>query len=199
MKRGSEGEEREVTEKREEDNEVGSGLVNDPAWRTPPEVGAGGRNWGRTREGGMCSWGRPANVLKLAFVLGNSQYLAPAPSQGEVQGYLVCSPVLTGCCLRLSTPTNWGFRGRWMLKLGSVRSDQSQSSTPDHPTNGGPAAFLREDLGDGSTLFSLFKRFLFLRAYEIGRFLAEIVLQHLDKYKRSGYTFSYSKKQTQSK
>ena len=45
-----------------------------------------------------------------------------------------------------------------MLKLGSVRSDQSQSSTPDHPTNGGPAAFLREDLGDGSTLFSLFKR-----------------------------------------
>ena len=62
MKRGSEGEEREATEKREEDNEVGSGLVNDPAWRTPPEVGAGGRNWGRTREGGMCSWGRPAKV-----------------------------------------------------------------------------------------------------------------------------------------
>ena len=80
-----------------------------------------------------------------------------------------------------------------MLKLGSVRSDQSQSSTPDQPTNGGPAAFLREDPGDGSALFSLFKRFLFLRAYEIGRFLAEIVLQHLDKYKRSGYTFSYSK------
>ena len=113
-------------------------------------------------------------ILKLAF-WALSQYLAPAPSQGEVQGYLVCSPVLTGCCLRLSTPTNWGFRGRWMLKLGSVRSDQSQSSTPDQPTNGGPAAFLREDLGDGSTLFSLFKRFLFLRAYEIGRLLAETV------------------------
>ena len=77
-----------------------------------------------------------------------------------------------------------------MLKLGSVRSDQSQSSTPDQPTNGGPAAFLREDLGDGNTLFSLFKRFLFLRAYEIGRSLAEIVLQYLDKYKRSGLTFS---------
>lgn len=65
MKRGEEGEEREVTEKREEDKEVGSGLVNDPAWRTPPEAGAGGRNWGRTREGGMCSWGRPAKVSTL--------------------------------------------------------------------------------------------------------------------------------------
>ena len=118
MKRGSEGEEREVTEKREEDNEVGRGLVNDAAWRTPPEAGAGGRNWGRTREGGMCSWGRPANVLKLAFVLGNSQYLAPAPSQGEVQGYLVCSPVLTGCCLRLSTPTNWGVQREMDAQIG---------------------------------------------------------------------------------
>ena len=62
VKRGEEG---EVTEKREEDKEVGSGLVNDPAWRTPPEAGAGGRNWGRTREGGMCSWGRPAKVSTL--------------------------------------------------------------------------------------------------------------------------------------
>ena len=65
MKRGEEGEEKDVTEKREEDKEVGSGLVNDPAWRTPPEAGAGGRNWGRTREGGMCSWGRPAKVSTL--------------------------------------------------------------------------------------------------------------------------------------
>ena len=66
MKRGEEGEEREVTEKREGDKEVGSGLVNDPAWRTPAgAAGAGGRNWGRTREGGMCSWGRPAKVPTL--------------------------------------------------------------------------------------------------------------------------------------
>ena len=65
MKRGEEGEGRDVTEKREEDNEVGSGLVNDPAWRTPAGAGAGGRNWGRTKEGGMCSWGRPAKVSTL--------------------------------------------------------------------------------------------------------------------------------------
>ena len=83
MKRGSEGEEREETEKREEDKEVGSGLVNDPAWRTPPEAGAGGRNWGRTREGGRCSWGRPANVLKLAFVLGNSVLIPSSCSQSR--------------------------------------------------------------------------------------------------------------------
>ena len=59
VKRGEEGEEREVTEKREEEREAGRGLVREERvdW-----VGAGGRNWGSTKEGGMWSWGSPAII-----------------------------------------------------------------------------------------------------------------------------------------
>ena len=69
MKRGEEGEEREVTEKREEEREAGRGLVREERvdWVGPagPAAGGGGRNWGRTKEGGMCSWGSPARISEI--------------------------------------------------------------------------------------------------------------------------------------
>ena len=64
VKRGEEGDEREVTEKREEEREVGRGLVREERVDWVDAAGAGGRNWGKTREGGMCSWGRPATISK---------------------------------------------------------------------------------------------------------------------------------------
>ena len=67
VNRGEEGEEREVTEKREEEREGGRGLVREERvdWVGPAGPGGGGRNWGRTKEGGMCSWGRPARIKYL--------------------------------------------------------------------------------------------------------------------------------------
>ena len=59
VKRGEEGE--VGTEKREEEREAGRGLVREESvdWVAAAE---GGRNWGKTNEGGMCSWGRPGRM-----------------------------------------------------------------------------------------------------------------------------------------
>ena len=71
VKRGEEGEEREVTEKREEEREAGRGLVREERvdW-VGAGPGGGGRNWGKTKDGGMCSWGRPANQECLRYFFG---------------------------------------------------------------------------------------------------------------------------------
>ena len=78
-----------------------------------------------------------------------SFHLALAPSQGGVQGYLVCSPVLTGHCLLLATPGDgWGVERGFDAQIGfRARFDQSESSTPAQATNERPAAFLRGNLG----------------------------------------------------
>ena len=66
VKRGEEGEEREVTEKREEERDVGRGLVKEE--RVDWVGGGGGRNWGRTKEGGMCNCGRPATNISESLI-----------------------------------------------------------------------------------------------------------------------------------
>ena len=77
VQRGEEGEEREVTEKREEEREVGRGLVREERVDWVDAAGAGDRNWGKTKEGGMCSWGSPARISKIfgIFIWGRLKYL----------------------------------------------------------------------------------------------------------------------------
>ena len=77
VKRGEEGDEREVTEKRDEEREVGRGLVREERVDWDGAGGAGGRNWGKTKEGGMCSWGSPVTISEIfgIFIRGRLKYL----------------------------------------------------------------------------------------------------------------------------